>query len=102
MSKSVIQKYRKLIKNLEELKLKKSYCEIDLDIYVTSRKNIKKSIDILINRAYSSDKGIQSVDIDELNTIVKKQSEKIQNTLLDIKETKSSIKLVNKKLSNLL
>lgn len=102
MASSVIQKYKKLYKKLKDLELQKSFILIDLDLYVTSRKNMIRSRSILINRNYASEKIVVSnKNLNELECIISKQTANIAECYRLLRENKNQTSVVKIKLSML-
>lgn len=98
---SVIQKYKKLRRKVEELELNKSQAIIDLELSVNSRKNLKKSRCILISKNHLGVAKFSKKDIDELERMISKKSTEISTYLQQVKMLKREIAKTNQKLSNL-
>jgi hypothetical protein len=98
---SIIQRYKSLYAQLEELKYERGHLFIDYDLNVSTRKNFRLWLSTIHNNKYQN-KSVVEDRGQELPAMIEKKSEAIAHYLKKIKDNKRAIKEVKKKLSNLL
>lgn len=100
-SKSVIQKYKKLIDKLEDLRYEKMCATVDLELYISSKNmSIRSKFSLKIQRQQGK-KVSDSLEKD-VNNIFEKNKARISLKLIELKSIKKKIKSVHQELSNLL
>ena len=98
---SVIQKYKKLRRKVDELEYNKMCTIVDLDMAVQSRKNLLSARSHFFSKNHSENTNEHSKSIKEIESMVKKKSGQISIYLQDVKRIKKKIAEANKELSNL-
>lgn len=98
---SIIQKYKKLRRKVDELEYNKMCTLVDLDIAVNSRKNLLSARSQFISKNHFETTNKYSKSIKEIESMVKNRGSQISIYLQDVKRMKKKIAEANKELSNL-
>ena len=96
---SVIQKYKHLIKKFRDAQLEDVFNELDLSFEIKSRKELKRNYSIICNQIHS---GGENDSIPEIKLILEKKKKKIAELLQKKTESKKELKKIHKQLSDLL
>lgn len=107
MGKSVIQKHKRLINKLSDLRTEDMFIGIDLEEMVKSRKNLIRHYSIVCNYIHNEENNLKdtfSYEIrkNELMSMIENKKLRIAELLKDKIESKKEIKKVHKQLSELL
>ena len=97
--KTVIQKYKKLIKKLSELRTEDMFIQINLEEVVNSRKNLIRNYSIICNQIHN---GGKNDSVDEVKKMIENKKLRISELLKDKIESKRKLKEIHKQLSDLL
>ncbi len=102
--KTIIQKHKRLIKKLIDLRTEDMFIGIDLEEAVNSRKNLIRHYSIVCNCIHNEEKDISSYEIrkNELMKMIEDKKLRIAELLKDKIESKKELKKVHKQLSDLL
>jgi len=96
--KSVIQKYKSLIKKLREKEMESMFLDVDLELEISSRKNLARNYSIICNQIHS---GGSNDSICEIKIMLDNKKANISQFLQKKIENKRQIKEIRNKLSNL-
>jgi hypothetical protein len=102
MGKSVIQKHKRLIKKLNDLRTEDMFISIDLEDAVNSRKNLIRNYSIICNEIYSGSRAEDKKLKKELKKMIENKKLRISELLKDKIESKKGLRKIHEQLSKLL